>query len=322
MMKVALIGIGGMGGVHFNCYRNIKNAEVVAVCDVRTEMAEEKVNDKKVHIYSDMDELLANEQVDMVDICTPSYMHREMSIKALERGINVLCEKPMSLNTADTAAIMEAAEKSGKTFMVAHVLRFESPYVVLKQVIDSEKFGKLLRLDMKRISEVPRWSWENWMRDVKKSGGTPIDLAIHDIDFVRWQFGEPKDVSGFYHKLKNDNDFMAAEFVYDDFAVSTEAGWYDYPLPFAASYKAIFERGMLEYVNDKIYENGKELQLNTEETQADTGINISNVDGYSQEIEYYIGCIEKGEKPCRVTPESSHESVKLIERFLNNASII
>lgn len=322
MIKVALIGIGGMGGVHFNCYKNIKNAEVVAVCDVRTEMAKEKVNDEKVRIYDNMDELLANEQIDMVDICTPSYMHREMSVKAMEHGLNVLCEKPMSLNTEDTAAIIAAAEKTGKTFMTAHVLRFESPYLVLKKVIDDGKLGKLLRLDMKRISEIPRWSWENWMRDVKKSGGTPIDLAIHDIDFVQWQFGEPKNVSGFYHKLKNDNDFMAAEYVYDDFAVSTEAGWYDYSIPFAASYKAIFENGTLEYANNKILENGEELQFHAEDTQADTGMNISNVDGYSQEIEYFVECIEKGEKPNIVTPESSQNSVRLVERFLNSASII
>ena len=322
MTKVALIGIGGMGFVHYNCYKNIENAELTAVCDVRTDMAKEKVNNENIHIYGDIDELLANEQVDIIDICTPSYMHREMSIKALEHGFNVLCEKPMSLNTNDTAAIINAAEKSGKLFMTAHVLRFMMPYVYLKQIVDGGSLGKLLRLDMKRISEIPRWSWENWMLNTAKSGGTPIDLAIHDVDFIRYQFGEPKAVSGAYHKLKNDNDFIIAEFVYDDFIVSSEAGWYNYAIPFASSYKAVFQNGVVEFNGDKIFKNGVEVNLNTDNMAEDTGINITNVDGYSEEIKYFISCVEKGEKPCRVTPQSSQESIKLVERFMKNAEII
>ena len=129
MKKVALVGIGGMGGCHFNCYKGIENAEVIAFADVRTEMAKEKVNNENIHIYGSLDELLENETPDIIDICTPSYMHRDMSIKCLEKGFHVLCEKPMSLNSEDTAAIIAAAEKSGKLFMTAHVVRFMTPYM-------------------------------------------------------------------------------------------------------------------------------------------------------------------------------------------------
>lgn len=114
MIKVGLIGIGGMGGNHFECYKNIENAEVVAVADVREAMASEKISGTSTKLYKSIDELLEKEDLDMVDICTPSYMHREMSIKCLGRGLNVLCEKPMSLNSDDTAEIIKAAEKSGK----------------------------------------------------------------------------------------------------------------------------------------------------------------------------------------------------------------
>ena len=154
MIKVGLIGIGGMGGNHFECYKNIENAEVVAVADVREAMASEKISGTSTKLYKSIDELLEKEDLDMVDICTPSYMHREMSIKCLGRGLNVLCEKPMSLNSDDTAEIIRAAEKSGKIFMTAHVVRFMKPYVYLKNVIESNKLGRLLRLDLKRISEM------------------------------------------------------------------------------------------------------------------------------------------------------------------------
>lgn len=322
MIKVALIGIGGMGGVHFNCYKNITDAEVVAVCDVRTDMARKKAGDEKIHIYENMDELLANEKPDIADICTPSYMHREMSIKVLEHGINVLCEKPMSLSSEDTQAVLEVVKRSGKMFMTAHVVRFMTPYIYLKNVIDSKELGELLRLDMKRISAIPTWSWQDWMRDLKKSGGTPIDLSIHDLDFVQYVLGEPKEVRGTYYKLKNNNDYIISELVYDKCIVSAEGTWYNYNIPFEASFRAVFENGAVEYKGEKVFRNGSEIELKTEDVSSDTGINISGVDGYGGEIEYFISCVKNGTKPQIVTPESSRASVKLAERILENSIII
>lgn len=319
MIKVALVGIGGMGGCHFGCYKNIKNAEFIAVCDVRTDMAKEKVNNENIHIYSNLDEMLANENPDMVDICTPSYMHREMSIKVLEKGINVLCEKPMSLSSEDTAAVIAAAEKSGKLFMTAHVVRFMTPYMYLRDVIKSNELGELRRLNMKRISSIPRWSWEDWMRDLVKSGGTPMDLSIHDLDFVQYVLGEPKEVRGVYKKLSDDNDFIVSELVYDNCVVTAEGGWYKYALEFSAEYFAIFDNGIVEYKGGKLYKNGEEVELKTGAISDDTGINISGVDGYGGEIEYYVSCVESGTKPTIVTPESSQASVKLVERILENS---
>lgn len=322
MKKVALVGIGGMGGCHFGCYGSIENAEVIAVADVRTEMAKEKVNNENIHIYGSLDELLENETPDIIDICTPSYMHRDMSIKCLEKGFHVLCEKPMSLNSEDTAAIIAAAEKSGKLFMTAHVVRFMTPYMYLKKIIDSKELGELLRLDMKRISEVPLWSWENWMQDLDKSGGTPMDLSIHDLDFIQYVLGEPKEVSGVYYKLKNNNDFIESQLVYDNCVVSAEAGWYNYKLPFNASFNAIFENGQLELKGGKVYKNSEEVELETGEISDNTGINISGADGYGAEIRYFVMCVENGTKPQLVTPESSQNSVKLVERIKNNCIIL
>ena len=226
MIKVALIGIGGMGKVHFDAYKAIEKAELVAVCDIREEMAKEKVDVEGVKIYTSFDELLENETVDMVDICTPSYMHADMAVKALEKGINVLCEKPMSVSSRDTARIMDAANKSGKLFMTAHVVRFMVPYMYLKSIIDSGELGKPVHIDMNRLSEIPVWSWENWMLDLEKSGGTPIDLSIHDLDFCQYVFGQPEKVSGVYHKLKNRNDYITSQLCYDGFSVAVTGAWF------------------------------------------------------------------------------------------------
>jgi len=129
MIKVALIGIGGMGKVHFDVYKKLGRTKVIAVADVRTDMAKEKVNDENIKIYATMEELLKNETPDMVDICTPSYLHAELSIKAMEMGFHVLCEKPMSLTSKETKEMIAVSERTGKLFMVAHVVRFMSAYV-------------------------------------------------------------------------------------------------------------------------------------------------------------------------------------------------
>ena len=197
-----------------------------------------------------------------------------------------------------------------------------TPYMYLKNVIDSKELGKLLRLDMKRISEIPLWSWEDWMRDISKSGGTPIDLSIHDIDFIQYTLGEPKEVRGIYHKLKNNNDFIVSEFIYDDCVVTAEGGWYNYKIPFNASFSAVFENGSMNFADGIMVKNGEKVELDIKDMSDDTGINISGVDGYGGEIEYFISCVKNGTIPKIVTPESSQASVKLVERILNNSVIL
>ena len=322
MIKVALIGIGSMGFVHYQAYKTIKNAKVIAVADVRTDMAKEKTAGDDVNIYSTIEELLAHENPDMIDICTPSYLHADMVIKALKEGKHVLCEKPMSIKSPETADMIEAAEKSGKLYMTAQVVRFMSPYVYMKKIIDSKELGNPVRIEMRRISHIPEKSWEHWMKDTAKSGGTPIDLTIHDIDFVQYAFGAPKDVTAVYYKINNDNDHITSVLAYDGFTVTANAGWFSCDIPFRAEYLAIFENGYVEYKDDKITKNGEAVDAQKGSVINDADFNATGSDGYAEEIAYFIDCIEKNKKPSVVTPVSSQDSVKLIERILEKAIII
>ena len=95
-IRVGLVGVGGMGGCHFYNYEKIQDAELVAVCDVRENVAKEKVGNRKIKIYTNLDRMLQHQELDMIDICTPSYMHKNMAIKLLKKGYHVLCEKPMT----------------------------------------------------------------------------------------------------------------------------------------------------------------------------------------------------------------------------------
>ena len=318
MIRVGLVGIGAMGNVHYKAYKNVSDAKVIAVADVRTEMAKEKIGDDDVKLYTSMEEMMASEELDMIDICLPSYMHAEASIKALGMGYHVLCEKPMSISSKETGAMIEAAKKSGKKFMIAHVVRFMKPYEYLKSIVDSGELGKLVHIDMRRGSTIPSNSWENWMQDLKKSGGTPIDLSIHDIDFVQYVFGEPKEVWGTYRKLNNKSDCVVSNFTYDDFDITMTAGWYKCTKPFKAEYLAIFEEGYIESIGDDLLKNGEPVEVENEQAGDDKDLYIITDSGYENEIRYFVNCIINDTNPDKVTPESSEASVKLVERILEN----
>ena len=320
MIKVGLVGIGGMGNVHFNAYRRMTDAKVVAVADLRVDMAREKTAGTDANIYATLEELLANEKCDIIDICTPSYLHTGMAITALEAGCNVISEKPMSVSTADTKRVIDTAKRVGKLFMTAHVVRFMSRYAYLRDLINSGELGKPVHIMMNRISSVPRWSFEDWMRDLNKSGGTPFDLSIHDLDFAYSVFGEPKDVNCVYHSLKDNNDYVVSNLIYDGFTVSATGAWYNAEIPFNASFKAIFENGYLFSEGELFVKNGEKVTLAVkEDAVSETAINIPRADGYYDELEYFINCVKTNTPPSAVTPESSEGSVKLVERLLASA---
>lgn len=321
-MNIVLVGIGGMGYVHFCEYQKIDNCKVVAVVDVRKEMAIEKVKDSNIHVYDTMEKALEKEKADVVDICTPSYMHADMSVTALEHGCHVLCEKPMSLSTSDCDRVIKSAKRCNRLFMTAHVVRFSKAYMYLRDTIKSERLGGLLDIKMKRLSGVPRWSWNNWMQDLKKSGGTPLDLGIHDLDFILYTLGEPKEIKSVYHPLRDDNDFFCTQLIYNDYIVTTQGAWYNCDYQFEASFSSVFQNGTVDLKNNILYENGVEVELDGSGIMQDSGINIKAVDGYGAEIEYFISCVKNKILPAIVLPESSKSSVALAEKIINEATII
>ena len=109
---------------------------------------------------------------------------KSMINAAHEKGINVICEKPISLKEEDVERVYSTAKKMNVKFMVAQVLRFWPEYELLKELYDSKKYGKLLSGYMCRLGACPKWSWDNWMKDPNRSGLVPYDLHVHDLDFM------------------------------------------------------------------------------------------------------------------------------------------
>ena len=230
MLKVGLVGVGGISGAHIPAWEEMADAELVALCDIRPERME-KFTDKRC--YTDFDEMLANEELDILDICLPTYLHADFAVKAMEKGINVITEKPISLKEEDIDRVYKTAEKNNVKFMVAQVLRFWPEYELLKEIYETKKYGKLLSGTMTRLGCYPKWSWDGWMMDEKRSGLVPFDLHIHDLDFMVYAFGMPKVAHQYRSKLP-DQDFISISYDFGDFQLNSEASWYATSYPFTA----------------------------------------------------------------------------------------
>ena len=304
MLKVGLVGVGGISGAHIPAWENRADAELVALCDIRTERMERFENTEK-HLYTDLDEMLNNEELDILDICLPTYLHAEVAIKAMNRGINVVTEKPISLKKEDVARVYEAAEKNNVKFMVAQVLRFWPEYELLKEIYDSKRYGKLLSGTMTRLGCYPRWSWDGWMMDEKRSGLVPFDLHIHDLDYMVYAFGKPTVAHKFRSKLP-DQDFMSITYNFGDFFINTEASWYATSYPFTAEFRFQFEDAVVANENGKmiIYLRDDEKIDLSQNAEGDTGaINLPKSDAYANELNYFADCVINNTPVEKMSPD-------------------
>lgn len=320
-MRVAIVGVGGMGTHHFNIHRNMNDTTLVAACDLNIDQLKDKARGTEIHLYTDYYEMLEKEKPDVVDVSTPTYLHAEHAIAAMRAGAHVICEKPMALSTEQAQQIISVSKQTGKTFMAAHVVRFMGAYAYLENVIRSKKYGAPLKIYMRRISGTPLWSYDGWMLDKERSGHVCLDLMIHDIDFMQNIFGLPLDISGAQYEMNKLTNYISANYIYNGFSVSIESGWFKTNIPFDADYYAIFEEGYVKLKDGTIIDNGNTVDLDRRDVIENTGINISNADGYAQEIRHFIDCIKNGTSPS-ITPESSAQSVALVEKTLKKLNKI
>lgn len=299
MLKTALVGVGGISGAHIPCWQAMNDAELVAICDIRPEQMEKYGNIRK---YTDFDEMLEKEEIDILDICLPTYLHADFAEKAMNRGINVICEKPISLKKEDAGRLYSAAKKNNVKFMVAQVLRFWREYIYIKEIFDSKKYGELLSGSMSRIGLRPKWSWDGWMMDESRSGLVPFDLHIHDLDFMVYAFGTPEKTTVF-RSQRPEQDYINITYDFGRFFINSEAAWYDSPYPFTAGFRFQFEKAVVALEQGKltVYEQtGKIFEL-SEETGNDTGdIDLPQSDAYANEIRYFTDCVINGGNPGRV----------------------
>ena len=319
MLKFAIIGVGGLGKTH---YRNVKevtkkagNVKLVALCDVEDSAfstqtatnlgdAEADLDFSAYHLYKDVETLLEKETLDFVITALPTDIHEEVAVKVMNKGIHVFSEKPMAINLTQAENMLKVAKENNVKLMIGQCLRYSGPYLMLKDIIESEKYGKVISADFFRISPTPSWSWKSWMLDEAKSGGAILDLHVHDVDFINWVFGMPKAVTSFATNYKTKHDSVNTVYHYDDKHVTATGDW---GMPecfqFQSGFTVRFEAATIVRNSEGMYlypENGEAIELHPTMDKM-----------HAEEVVDFINCIREDKESVVNPATDSCNSLKI-----------
>jgi predicted dehydrogenase len=205
MVRIGIIGVGFMGMIHYLASRRLKGARVTAICSrdpkklagdwrgVRGNFGPpgDVMDLRRVKKYPHIDDLLADPDLDLIDVCNPTHLHAETALAALRAGKHVLVEKAIALTPKDAETMVKAAARAGRLLMVAHVLPFFPEFAFAAEAVRGGH-GKLLGAHFTRVIARPDWSAD--IGDADKTGGPAVDLHIHDTHFIGLIAGTPMKV--------------------------------------------------------------------------------------------------------------------------------
>jgi predicted dehydrogenase len=206
MVRIGIAGIGFMGMIHFLAARNLRGAAVAAIHSRNAKKLSgdwrgirgnfgppgEVMDLGPIRRHDRYESLVADPDIDLVDICTPTGQHESMTLAALAAGKHVLVEKPIALTLATADRMVAAARAAGRLLMVGQVLPFFPEFAYLADATRGGRFGRLLSGRFVRVISRPDWS--STIADVAQTGGPAIDLHIHDTHFIRLLCGMPQSV--------------------------------------------------------------------------------------------------------------------------------
>jgi UDP-N-acetylglucosamine 3-dehydrogenase len=313
MLRIGLMGTGRAGRNHVAAYQKLEDAQLHMVTDVSAESARQAAARCGAQAVASPEDILRSPDIDVVDICVPTFLHREYVTKAAEAGKHVICEKPVALTVEDGQAMIDACREAGVRFFVAHPTRFLPDTRRIKSLLDSGAFGRPLLAKTRRGGRFFP-GVNGWIDDVSKSGSILVEAMLHDFDALRWYFGPVEDV-------------------YCAWQVSEE------PCHLEAAFATLrFRNGVIAMVegnrihNDRFYNtaeisctggvltfdrrnmaplrvtmaafDGNAVSLSTSHASPD------EFDQFEAELDHFISCIESGQ-PAITTPEDAVASLAI-----------
>ena len=329
-VRIGIVGLGFMGTTHWGVYKGLKNARIVAVADVDAKKRAGDVSAvvgnigggdnskpldmKGVKAYCDAAALIADPEVDVVDICVPTPFHADIACAALAAGKHVFCEKPLCRDIAQMKRILAAAKKAKGFFNVGLCVRAWPEYRHALEYYRSGKAGRMRSATFKRVSpSVDGNAWKDWFMDASMSGGALLDLHVHDADQVHCFFGMPKSVtaagaSGIVSKGGVDHVFAVYDYG-DGTLVTAEGGWAAAKTtPFEMSFTIVCEKATLKLDASgyHIYPTkGKPVSPKLDLRPGPTG--------WHHELAYFVDCVRRGARPEKFqTLPSVMDTMKLI----------
>ena len=320
MYRYAIIGFGGLGRVHLSNLEKINEERgdltLCAICGTTAEGFKKSVSlnigttdcshidVSAINFYDDYKELIDNEKPDFIITALPTYLHEEVAVYALDRGIHTFSEKPMALTLDSCKRMVDASQKSGAYLMIGQCCRFHKTVNETKKYIESGIYGKVYRADFHRYSQTPLWTWNNWILDPEMSGGCIIDMHVHDTDLINYLFGTPASVHSVMTEQKTPRESIFSQFIMPDGALVLAAA--DWSLPQKLSFKEgatiCFEKACVRFTSTKL-----EVFTDDEVITPD----VSSEDGYMLEMKEFLRCIGEKDTSPVTSAESVMESIRI-----------
>ncbi|SHF67879.1 Predicted dehydrogenase [Caldanaerobius fijiensis DSM 17918] len=308
--RVGIVGCGNIFPMHAYSIKLLDNAEIVAVCDIKEDRAKQKAEELGCKYYLDYKEMIDKENLDVVHICTPHYLHPPICIYAANKGVNVLTEKPMSIKLEDADAMIKACDDNNVTLGVIFQNRYNAGSQLIKKTLESGELGKIISgkamVTWKRTDEY--YSQSDWKGTWdKEGGGVIIDQAIHTLDLMRWFVGDEIEyvdavIGNRAHEIIEVEDSAEGVIKYKNGVVTGfwAINYYGYDAP--VEIELYCEKGIVKMAADKAvikFNDGREFSADRNPNET---FNYGNVKSYwgvshAKQIRKYYEALEKGEKP-------------------------
>ena len=335
MLRVAIVGTGGIAHEHMKSYLTLKDrCRVVALVDIIPGKARRFMEEfgLSCDTYEDHLDILPRQDIDLVDVCTPPFVHAQISINALRSGKNVVCEKPMAASLEECDAMLRARDESGKLLSIIAQNRFRKPIRDLKALLDSGIAGKV------RHAQIDSFWWRDhcyydlWWRGTweKEGGGCTLNHAVHHIDMLGWMMGLPDRITSVMANTGHDNAEV------EDLSVSVM----EYPGALATVTASVVHHGedqKLVFQCEKArisapYDvfasipqpNGFPLKVSDEAFEKQAAEYLASLpplrfEHHTGQLDNVLTAIEKGEKPA-ITGEDGRRTIELITAIYKSGS--
>ena len=341
-VKRAIIGAGNIANAHLEAYQKVADVEIYAACDINPARLNKTCDRFGIERrYTDVDTMLSElPELDAADVCVWNCNHAECSIKALNAGLHVLCEKPMAYTAKEAEAMKEAADRNGKLLMIGFVLRFSDDAKIAMDFIEKDYLGEIYYSKAQYVRR--HGNPGGWFADKARSGGGPIiDLGVHVIDLTRYLMGNPKPVSVYAvasqrlgdrkfiktgpgwvpEDAKEDDvctveDFATALIRYDNGACTFLETSYDLNGEDIGKKQLFGTKGGMDL------SNGVKIYTTVNDYMADIDVKTANLKGgtdmFVAEMSHFIDCVKNGTE-CRAKAEDGIAVMKILDAIYESA---
>lgn len=312
-MRIGIVGCGGIGRRHLLSYKN-NGLAPAALADAVPDAARTAAEEWGGRAYGGWREMVAEADLDAVSVCTPPSSHREIAVAALEAGIPVLCEKPMTTTVADAEAIADAAKRTGTLFMIGHCHRFQPHVERLREMIEAGELGTVRMFRMRVGFLFPR-AGNSWFSDPEiAGGGILIDTHVHSVDVFRYLVGEVERVTAMMSSV--DTEIGPALRVEDSAILAVrstegalgvmEASWRTPPSEVQVTVYGTAARARVDY-------GTMELTIQGKDDEAPRVVAVPDENRFDREIRHFLAAVRDEEAP-RLTARDGAVAIHILRQ--------